>query len=163
MHMFQHFWTCFDMFQLPRHHIFVLESNANIPSVQEKQAKKAVEVEKARRTDSFVVCPPSCNGMRACIWYVYIYIYIHIYIYTYTYMMYIYMYMYVVVKSWITRYAEKRGMVINPLHSLFFGFPCHGRAMAAVGECSQWTHCCASPTYLQNGETSKGSTSRYFL
>ena len=161
MHMFQHFWTCFDMFQLPRHHIFVLESNANIPSVQEKQAKKAVEVEKARRTDSFVACPPSCNGMRhvhmICL---YIYICIYIYIYTYIYIYYIYM-------SWskvgLHVTAEKRGMAINPLHSLFFGFPSHGRAMAAVGGFSQWTHCCASPTYLQNGETSKGSTSRYFL
>ena len=92
MHMFQHFWTCFDMFQLPRHHIFVLESSANIPSVQEKQAKKAVEVEKARRTDSFVACPPSCNGMRhvhmICL---YIYICIYIYIYIYIYIIYIYM------------------------------------------------------------------------
>ena len=45
---------------------------------------------------------------------------------------------------------------------IFWDSPWDGRAMATVGGCSQWTHCCTSPTYLQNGETSKGSTSRYF-
>ena len=94
MHMFQHFWTCFESFdnfdyfhnfQLPRLHIFVLESNANIPGVQEKQAKKAVEVEKARRTDSMIlslrVRPQHAKECDMHMMYLFVHsVYIYIYI-----------------------------------------------------------------------------------